>query len=70
VGDGEGPGVGAIDSPGVSAQVGEVVRLRLDDGEGHGDGGIDDHGLGARVEEVVGCLVRDGEGHDVEMVRE
>jgi hypothetical protein len=54
VGDGEGPGVGAIDRPGVSAQVGEAVRRRLDDGEGHGDGGIDGHGVGSQVEEVVG----------------
>ncbi len=44
MGDGEGLGVGAIDIPGVKAQVGEAVRRLLDYGEGHVDGGIDGQG--------------------------
>ena len=39
MGDGDDPGMGAIDIPGVSALDREAVRRRLDYEEGHGDGG-------------------------------
>ena len=57
MGDGDGPGVGVGDDPGVEAQVEEGDCCCGGEGLGHGVGDRRGMGEGAQFGEIVGCFV-------------